>query len=125
MLTGLVNADLDPMVRIEIADIDGNYHTYEIVLDTGFNGYLALPSNVIRRLGMSYKGQVPMRLAIGSTEDVSTYLGAVCWHGTPRDVVVIETDEEYLLGMSLLSGSKITIIAGVDGEVTIEETATK
>ena len=125
MLTGYVNENLDPIVSIEIADTAGHFHSYDVVLDTGFNGELALPANDIHRLGLHFTGQLNIGLAVGEATEVSTYIGVVCWQGSRREVVVVESDVERLLGMRLLSGSKVTVIADIDGEVLIEDSSTK
>ena len=52
---------------------------------------------------------------------MSNYDGVVLWHGQPRDVVVIETASESLIGMALLVGSRMTVDARICGEVLIEE----
>ena len=42
------------------------------------------------------------------------------WHTQRREVEIVETDGEALLGMALLLGSQISIDARVGGEVLIE-----
>ena len=42
------------------------------------------------------------------------------WHAQRREVEILETAGESLIGMSLLFGSKIAIDARVGGEVLIE-----
>ena len=43
------------------------------------------------------------------------------WHGRPSDVLVLQSDSVPPLGMTLLWGSRVTMDALNDGEVTIEE----
>ena len=122
MITGNVNQALDPSIQIDIEDDDGNFHSTEVVLDTGFNGELALPFDAIRRLGLTYRGQSAISLAVG--EALARYYdGTTLWHGRRRDLQVLETDGESLIGMSLLEGSVITIQARAGGSVLIEEDA--
>ena len=42
MLRGHVNADLDLIITIGIADVKGKVNPYEVVVDTGFRGELGL-----------------------------------------------------------------------------------
>lgn len=51
----------------------------------------------------------------------SYYAGTALWHGRRRALQVLETDDESLVGMSLLEGSDITIQARAGGSVLIEE----
>ena len=121
MITGRVSESLDLLVPIEVSDRNGVFLPLEIVLDTGFNGDLALPREIIQNLGLTYRGQTSWTLATGEEATMSNYDGVVLWHGQPRDVVVIETASESLIGMALLVGSRITVDARICGEVLIEE----
>ncbi len=121
MITGRVSESLDLLVPIEVSDRNGVFLPLEIVLDTGFNGDLALPREVIQNLGLTYRGQTSWTIATGEEATMSNYDGVVLWHGQPRDVVVIETASESLIGMALLVGSRITVDARICGEVLIEE----
>ena len=121
MISGIVTEDLDLLVTIEIFDGNGVLRSLEAVLDTGFNGDLALPRDVILELGLAYRGKLSWILATGQEESMSNYDGAVSWHGQSRDVVVVETASESILGMALVIGSKLTVDARIGGEVLIEE----
>ena len=44
MIRGYVNRNLEPVVAIEIGDREGAFQSFEAILDTGFNGEIALPS---------------------------------------------------------------------------------
>lgn len=121
MITGTVTNDLDILITLDVADGNGVFVPLEVVLDTGFNGDLSLPAQVIRSLGLTYRGRITCTLATGEEAALSNYDGVALWHGQPRDVAVIETGGEALLGMALLMGSRITIDARVGGEARIEE----
>ena len=94
-----------------------------MVLDTGFSGELALPYSLIERLALTGMGisQDPWILASGAEVLMQTFVGTISWHGRRRDVVVLETEGESLLGASLLSGNKILIDYHRGGKVVIEE----
>ena len=121
MITGTVSESLDLLVTIEISDRNGVLQALEVILDTGFNGDLALPAEIIQNLGLTYRGQTSWTLATGEEATMSNYDGVVSWHGQSRDVEFVETDSESLLGMALLIGSKITVDARIGGDVLIEE----
>ena len=94
MISGIVTEDLDLLVTIEVFDGNGVLRSLEAVLDTGFNGDLALPRDVILELGLAYRGKLSWILATGQEETMSNYDGAVSWHGQSRDVEVVETASE-------------------------------
>ena len=64
MLTGRVSLDLQAWLSVEILDADGQSHLVEVVLDTGFEGELALPSRIIRQLGLAAAGRRWMELSL-------------------------------------------------------------
>ena len=102
-------------------DGEGRPRSVEVVLDTGFTGYLTLPPESIRQLGLPSVGQRTFELANGELFEFQVYLGSVSWRGRPSDVLVLQSDSVPLLGMTLLWGSRVTMDALNDGEVTIEE----
>ena len=121
MITGTVTENLDLQVTIEIANSNGGFEPLEVAMDTGFNGDLALPRDTIQNLGLTYRGQTSWTLATGEEVTMANYDGVVSWHGRSREVEVIETESESLLGMALLIGSKIAVDAQIGGDVVIEE----
>ena len=65
-------------------------------------------------------GKCQQNLANSQRIQAYTYGGVVSWHTQRREVEIVETDGEALLGMALLLGSQISIDARVGGEVLIE-----
>ena len=121
MIRGRVSGSQRALIAVEIIDRDGLPQPVEVVLDTGFTGYLTLPLESISQLGLPSVGQRTFELANGELFDFQVYLGSVSWHGRPSDVLVLQSDSDPLLGMALLWGSRVTMDALNDGEVGIEE----
>ena len=73
MIEGTVNRNIEPVVPIEIADSDGNFHAHDVVLDTGFSGELALPYYLIDSLGLLIRGISPemWSLATGAEAQIT------------------------------------------------------
>lgn len=65
MLTGTVSDDLQAWIAIEILAPYGQTRNIEAVLDTGFNGELALPATTIRQLGLPEDIRRPAVTATG------------------------------------------------------------
>ena len=120
MISGQVNSQLELLADLEVEDDGGVLRPVRVILDTGFDGYLALPEATIRRLGLTLRGQVRVGLAVGDTL-VNSYSAQVWWHEKPAPVEIIATDGESLLGTALLSGSKLTASFRPGGELLIEE----
>lgn len=92
----------------------------EAIVDTGFDGELQLPPELIRRLGYPYEGSALGTLADGSEGRFDYHSGKVLWHGTEREVIVIASDGDPLVGMALLGGSRLTVDAVPSGAVRVE-----
>ena len=121
MIRGRVSGNQQALIAIDIMDGEGRPRSLEVVLDTGFTGYLTLPFESIRQLGLPSVGQRTFALANGELFDFEVYIGSVFRHGRPSDVLVLQSDSVPLLGMTLLRGSRVCVDALSDGEVTIEE----
>jgi len=55
MITGAVSADREAIIRLSIRDAQGQEQEFEAVVDTGFDGWLSLPSVVIAALGLHWR----------------------------------------------------------------------
>ena len=121
MINGRVSAELDPLATIEIKNGQGGDQPVEVVVDTGFNGELVLPSHLVQSIGLEYIDDVPVVLAERQPRPVSAYDCVVSWHGRHREVVVLDMGSEPLLGMGLLLECKLTVDARPGGFVLIEE----
>ena len=109
------------IVPIAIMDSDNRLWPVEAVIDTGFIGDLALPSSIIRRLGLTRSGSINFILANGEPARMNIYRGNILWHEQIRNVVIAQADDIPLIGIKLLSGNRITMDISPNGEVIIEE----
>ena len=112
---------LEAVAPVPLLNRNGQFQTVEFVVDTGFDGFLALPATVIQRLGLERYGSTRVTFANGQQELCNTWHCRIRWHDQPRDIVIFESRGELLLGMALLEGSQLTIQVRVDGAVVIEE----
>jgi clan AA aspartic protease len=92
----------------------------DAVLDTGFNGFLTLPSHVVRTLRLPFVGHRRATLGDGSIAVLDLYLATVLWHEQEREVLVLQADGGPLVGMALLYGSRVVLHIVDDGDVLIE-----
>lgn len=90
-------------------------------VDTGFNGWLALPLDIIRELELTWYGERPARLASGAIEFFNIYGALISWDGQLRPVPVHAITAHPLLGMSMLLGYRLTADNRQGGAVVIEE----
>lgn len=111
---------LKPQIALNIAGSDRVFLTSDVTVDTGFTGWLALPEDVIQKLGLTSYGQRPANQA-GGVGMFSIYGALVLWHGEQRPVLVHQITGDPLIGMALLEGSQLKVDAREDGDVFIEE----
>ena len=64
---GRVVPNRRPIVRLSIQRPDDREHEIEALLDTGFNGFLALPSSLIEAFSLPHLGREQVTLASGKT----------------------------------------------------------
>ena len=121
MFSGRVSEELDPLVTIEIGNGQRNFRPVEVVVDTGFTGELALPSELIQSLGLDYIDDVRVVLADRLERWFGAYDAVVSWHEEPISAIVLDIDSEPLMGMGLLLGSRLTVSCRPNGPVFIEE----
>ena len=121
MMTGRVNWRLEATIRIGIQDAAGDLHYFECVLDTGYDGDIALPSIMIERLGLVSLGLRDSALANSDIVPLPIHRGIASWHERLIEVEVMGTRREFVIGMALLENSTLTVQAWDGGEVLIEE----
>ena len=108
-----------PRIEMNLEGLDGDFPT-EFILDTGFNGHLALPRRVLQRLNVRAWDATTHQVAGGEVIVTQTFTMEIVWLGRTRTVEVIALEGNPLLGTGLLLGTQITIDAVAGGEVMIE-----
>ena len=119
MTTGRINQDRELIAPIRVLDANGYVHRFEAVIDTGFDGDLSLPSNLLAPLGMPYSEPGEMVVATGRVFDVIAYEGIAIWRGERRPIRILEAEGDPLIGIGLLWGSLLTDEITDNGEVAI------
>jgi clan AA aspartic protease len=120
MMTGRVTALREATLRLTVIGPDQRPQAVDAVLDTGFNGFLTLPSHVVRTLQLPFVGHRRATLGDGSIAVLDLYLATVLWHEQEREVLVLQADGGPLVGMALLYGSRVVLHIVDDGDVLIE-----
>lgn len=119
MITGIVDADLEPLILLHVREAGGQPQGVEAVIDTGFNGFLTLPPALIASLGLPWLCRQQGQLADGSVLAFEVYMATVDWNGQPRSVEVEAAEAQPLLGMALMQGLELRIQVVPGGSVTI------
>ena len=119
MIIGKIRADQEAIIELEVV---GPNHSekVEVIVDTGFTGFLMLPTDLINRLKLQLIGNRRAILGDGSQVSFDLYLAKVVWHGETREVPTLRAEHDgALLGMSMLSGSLAVLQVIPNGTVRI------
>ena len=127
MISGVVRparADgtgFEAIVSVDIAGSDWGFRSLEVVVDTGYTGWVSLPAPIIRELGLQYTMTRSTILADGQAVATATYAARMLWHGQPLDVWVQEMNNKPTIGTDLLYQCHLAIDLWDGGAVAIEE----
>ena len=128
MITGVVTADRQAIIRMTVRGPAGQEHEIGAIIDTGFDGWLSLPSSLIVPLGLVWRRRGRAFLADGRESVFDIYEATVIWDGQARRVPVDGAETAPLIGMSLLEGYELTVQVRAAGNVIIRalsETASR
>ena len=121
---GSVNLLRQPVVALEIIGDDGQHHTIEASLDTGFSGDITLPRSAIDRLSLRLIDRANrFRIGDGALTLFNTYSATIRWLGEIRHIAVLETDVFPLIGVGLLWGNNLSADFRNGGDVAITQLA--
>ena len=119
MIEGAVNARWEAVVDLRIQGSNGRVEEIEAVVDTGYQGFLALPATVVAELALPFSHTSQVILADDTAVGLSVHEAAVLWDGQPIDVDADISGSTPLLGMLLLDGYRLTVDVEVGGDVAI------
>ncbi|MBW4655156.1 MAG: clan AA aspartic protease [Kaiparowitsia implicata GSE-PSE-MK54-09C] len=120
MIQGVVSQRCEAILPLVIGGVSGRRQVVDAVIDTGFNGFLSLPSAIIAALDLPWNASDIVTLGDGSETLFDLYAATVIWDGQYREIDVAESETEPLIGMALLYGYRLQIDAVEGGIVRIE-----
>jgi clan AA aspartic protease len=120
VIAGTVNANHQPIIRLSARAGSGIDYDFEAMVDTGFNAWLTLPPALIQALGLQWKRRGRAILADGTEIFFDVFQAVILWDGQPRIVPVDSSDSLPLVGMALLDGYELNLLASPGGIVTIQ-----
>jgi clan AA aspartic protease len=124
MITGFVNVEFEPIIPLSIRRADGKVFTQDASVNTGFNGWLSLPPDLIAELNLKWKRRGRAILGDGSECVFNVYEAVVVWDSTLLTIPVDEAEAEPLVGMSLMEDYQLTIQVFEGGQVELRKVGT-
>ena len=103
MILGTVT-DLQGRIEVVLRLADQDDRTLECVVDTGFQGELALPPATVATLGLSPGGRMWAKLADDSHASVPVFRATILWDDQEVGITVMAMGSRPLLGTELLQG---------------------
>ena len=123
MIEGVVNSAYEAVLALSLQGPDGQAQDIEAVVDTGYSGFLTLPTTLVIELGLpfAYVG----RAFLANDDEVSfdVHDVTVLWDGQPRHIKADATGSTPLVGMSMLDRHDLNIRVRDGGHVLIQATA--
>ena len=123
MIQGVVNASYEAIVALSLQGPAGQALDIEAVVDTGYSGFLTLPTALVTELGLpfAYIG----RAFLANDDEVSfdVHDATVLWDGQPRLIKADATGSTPLVGMLLLDMHSLNIEVESGGRVLIQARA--
>jgi clan AA aspartic protease len=119
MIQGMVNVQLEAVIRLRLRGPTGAEADLDAVIDTGFTASLTIPPSIAAALGLVRQSGGSAMLADGSVRPFDIYAVEVEWGGTWRPILVWTVGEEVLAGMRLIAGHQLRVDAMPGGVVEI------
>jgi clan AA aspartic protease len=120
MIYGVVNLRREATLPLVVSSSKGQRQMIDTVIDTGFSGFLSLPSEIITTLDLPWSASDIVTLGDGSETLFDLYTATVIWDGQYREIYIAESETEPLLGMALLYGYRLQVDTIEGGGVKIE-----
>ncbi|MBI2808362.1 MAG: clan AA aspartic protease [Planctomycetes bacterium] len=120
MIPGVVTSKLEATVRFHILGANGQSQAIDAIVDTGFEGFLSLPSVTVASLGLPWIYQDRTELIDARTIPIDIHSAVVIWNGKLRSIDVQALGGCNLIGMRLLAGHDLAIRVTDGGAVSID-----
>ena len=119
MIVGVVTDDHQAVIHLVVRDPSGQETEIDAIIDTGFDGWLSLPSSIIISLDLEWRERGRALLADGSESVFDIYEAIVLWDGQALRIPVHQAETTPLVGMSLFRGYELIIQNQPGGKVSI------
>ena len=120
MIQGVVNASHEAVVTLSLQGPDGQARDIEAVVDTGYSGFLTLPTTLVAELDLPFAYVGWAFLANDDEVAFDVHDVTVIWDGQPRQIKADATGSIPLVGMLLLDNHDLNIEVVNGGRVVIQ-----
>ena len=123
MKIGTIDASGEALVPLTVEGLgsEGTQHDVEALLDTGFDGFLALPPTLIDVLDLEQVSREQYMTASGEIHFTGVYEAVVVFGDRRRVIDEIVEAAEPLMGVGCLWEFKVCLGFREDGDITLEK----
>jgi clan AA aspartic protease len=121
MIVGHVNSRREAIIQLAVLGEREQPRGIKAIIDTGYTGFLTLPSAIITTLELTWFMQEEGFLGDGSMCMFNVFEASVIWDGQVKPIEINESETDPLVGMGLLEGYELNIQGFAGGVVTIKE----
>jgi clan AA aspartic protease len=111
--------NLQACLTVRLILPSGHQVGLEFVVDTGFEGALALPLETIAQLKLPFELELDSVLADGNAVPTPVHSATILWQNKQIDVAILGLGERPLLGTALLADYRLTVDFLESGQVTV------
>ena len=119
MIHGIVNDQLEAIVPVTLMTPAGPAIELAAIIDTGYNGCLAIPRSFAQSIGLPAIAPRNVTLGDGSLQILDYFTGQIRWNGQVRRIRILATKDEFLLGTALLEDLRLEATFRPGERVTI------
>ena len=119
MIQGVVTDDYEAVINLTVFGKANHREPIEAVVDTGYNGWLSLPSSLIHDLELPWLDRAQAILADGSETTFDIHQAVVIWDRRRVMIPIDSSESTPLVGMRLLENFELTMKVRCDGQVEI------
>ena len=119
MIEGRINDQYEPVITIRVSGPVGTLIEVDAVIDTGFNGFLCLPQEVVESARMPYLYSRTARMADDRNRTFPLHQAEVDWNGSSKTVEAHASGATALVGMQLMKDHRLEMDIRIGGAVRI------
>lgn len=122
MIEGWIGRDFRPYVAINFLKSDGSWRSVDVLVDSGFNGYVGLPSAEVRCLDLQ-ESEIDLTFEYGDGRDSkpATYEGVMEFDGRESPVLIADVARGTAkIGTELMAGYSIRVDLQPNGKVELK-----
>ena len=120
MIEGYVNSRHQAIITLTVQAPSGQTRQLDAIVDTGFNHFLSLPSELVSELELPFESRLEVVVADGRVTNLDIHNVSVLWDGQLRDIQVCASEGRSLVGMLMLDGHRLYIDVEIGGQALIE-----